>query len=142
VDAAGPAAGLSVDDRLRAVGLRATRPRRLVYEALRDLGGHRTADELDERVVAAGGHLSRSSVYNALDALRTAGVVAAAATGPGAARYELAGLHHHFVCRVCGAILDVPCAAVHPGTCVTATVPGAVVDEVDITLRGTCPRCS
>lgn len=142
MDAAGPAPELSVDDRLRAVGLRATRPRRLVYEALRDLGHHRTADELDARVTATGAHLSRASVYNALDALRAAGVVAVATTGPGAARYELAGAHHHFVCRVCAAILDVPCEAVHPGRCAAADVPGAVVDEVQIILRGTCARCA
>lgn len=123
------------------MGLRATRPRRLVYEALRDLGHHRTADELDARVTATGRHLSRATVYNALDALRAAGVVAVASSGPGAARYELAGTHHHFVCRVCAAILDVACEAVHPGPCATVDVPGAVVDEVQITLRGTCPRC-
>src|SRR6202000_2359658 len=40
---------MTVADRLRAAGLRATRPRIEVAETLRQLGGHRTADEVHAR---------------------------------------------------------------------------------------------
>lgn len=123
-------------DRLRAAGLRATRPRRLVLEALERLGGHRRADEVAEAVAAAGGRLARQSVYNALDALARAGLVAATDVPGTAARYEVAGeRHHHLVCRVCGRIVDVE------GPPVDLAVPGAVVESATVVLRGVCPDC-
>jgi len=56
--------------------------------------------------------LAQSSVYRNLVALEEAGVVHRVVTGEGSARYELAddlaGHHHHLVCRACGAVEDVP----------------------------------
>src|ERR1700744_5002827 len=94
-------------DRLRAAGLRATRPRIEVAETLRQLGGHRTADEVHARLPGA---LPRTSVYNALAPLAAPGIVLRADVGPGAVVYEVAERwHHHFVCRSCGGVTDVPC---------------------------------
>jgi Fur family ferric uptake transcriptional regulator len=92
-------------------------------------------------VAAAGQRLSRMSVYNALGAMRATGLVMVADAGPGAALYEVATQwHHHFVCRSCGAVADVPCAEGYM-PCVEATVPGAEVDEAQIIFRGTCADC-
>ena len=136
MDAASPAR-----EALRGAGLRVTRPRAQVYDALARLGGHRTADDVAEAVAAAGQSLSRMSVYNALGAMRAAGLVMAADTGPGAALYEVATQwHHHFVCRSCGAVADVPCAEGYK-PCLEATVPGAEIDEAQVIFRGTCADC-
>jgi Fe2+ or Zn2+ uptake regulation protein len=126
------------------VGLRVTQPRLRVYEALARLGGHRTADEVADAVASAGRHLSRTSVYNALDALRSANLVMVADAGPGATLHEVAGdWHHHFVCRTCGDVVDVPCRADGgEGPCLHLEVPGAVVEEAQVILRGTCARCT
>ena len=120
-----------------------TQPRLRVYEALARLGGHRTADEVADAVASAGHHLSRASVYNALDALRDARLTMVADTGPGPTRHELArAWHHHFVCRTCGDVIDVPCRADgREGPCLHLEVPGAVVDQAQVVLRGTCARC-
>jgi Fur family ferric uptake transcriptional regulator len=94
-----------------------------------------------DAVAAAGHHISRMSVYNALDALRSAGLVMVAETGRGPTLHEVAAdWHHHFVCRVCGTVTDVPCA-VGESPCIDATVPGAQVDEAQVILRGTCAAC-
>jgi len=136
VDAASPAR-----EALRAAGLRVTRPRVQVYDTLARLGGHRTADDVAEAVAGAGQRLSRMSVYNALGAMRAAGLVMAADAGPGAALYEVAThWHHHFVCRSCGAVADVPCAEGHK-PCLEATVPGADIDEAQVIFRGICADC-
>jgi Fe2+ or Zn2+ uptake regulation protein len=111
------------------------------YHALARLGGHRTADEVADAVAAGGHHVSRMSVYNALDALRSAGLVMVAETGRGPTLHEVAADgHHHFVCRVCGAVIDVPCTS-GDVPCTDVTVPGAEVDEALVILRGTCPDC-
>lgn len=130
-----------LDDRLRAAGLRATAARRSVLAAVAELGGHRTADEVLAAIQASGRPIARASVFNALRDLVTAGMVLPVEV-PGAARYELARAgHHHFVCRTCGTILDVPCA-VGDDLCVTPDLPGARVDEATVVFRGTCPACA
>jgi Fe2+ or Zn2+ uptake regulation protein len=135
VDAAGTAGAL------RAAGFRVTRPRLLVHEALAALGGHRTADEVADALADAGHRLPRMSVYNALDALRSAHLVMVADAGPGPVLHEVAGeWHHHFVCKVCGDVTDIPCR-VGESPCIDAGFPGAEVDEAQVIFRGTCPSC-
>ncbi len=131
----------SIDERIRDTGLRVTRQRVLVYDALAALGGHRTADELVSALDAAGTALPRATVYNVLDDLSTVGLVMQADRGPGAAVYEAAnGWHHHFVCRVCGAVEDVPCV-IGSKPCIDTDVPGAAIDEAQIIFRGVCASC-
>jgi Fur family transcriptional regulator, stress-responsive regulator len=135
-----------LDDRaagaLRAAGLRMTRPRLAVHRALARLGGHRTADEVVSALNRGGGHLARTSVYNALDALRAAGLVMQASTGAGRALYEVATTwHHHFVCRACGQVTDVPCA-VAAKPCLDPQLPGAEIEEAAVVYRGVCARCA
>ena len=130
---------MTTDERLRGAGVRATRPRRLVLEALEALGGHRSADDVLAAVRAAGGALSRQTVYSSLDRLVVAGLAAEAEVGAGSARFEAvvaAGPHQHFVCRVCGAVLDVEGAA--PAL---VPPPGAVVESSSVLLRGVCADC-
>lgn len=126
---------------LRTAGLRVTRPRLAVYRALARLGGHRTAEEATAALVEAGEGLPRTSVYNALEALRAAGLVMQAGTGAGPALYEVATRwHHHFVCRRCGGVTDVPCA-VGAKPCLDPELDGLDVDEAEVVYRGLCGRC-
>ena len=143
MDAPGAAALTGPEaERLRGAGRRVTRPRVAVYRALRDLGGHRSADEVADHLRAGGERLSRTSVYNALDALVGAGLVMAADAGPGRALYEADdGWHHHFVCRGCGAVLDVACLQDRK-PCLHAELPGVVIDEAQVIFRGLCEACA
>jgi Fur family ferric uptake transcriptional regulator len=128
--------------RLRAAGLRVTRQRVAVLDALDSLGGHRTADEVAASLSGDGRPLPRASLYHALGTMAEAGVLLVADAGPGTARYEPAGTwHHHLVCRACAAIVDVPCA-VGSKPCLDAAVPGAVIDEAQVIFRGLCPACA
>jgi Fe2+ or Zn2+ uptake regulation protein len=126
--------------RLRASGYRVTRQRLAVFEALAELGGHRGVDEIVERLRQRGEPLPSTSVYNAVEALEGADLVSVAHRGPPRALYEVADHDHgHFICRVCGAILDVELPrrrAERP------PLPGVVVDAVDITYRGLCAACA
>jgi Fe2+ or Zn2+ uptake regulation protein len=112
-----------------------------VLAALIELGGHRTADEVLAAVQASGRPIARASAFNALRDLVAAGM-ALLVEVPGAARYEVArAWHHHFVCRSCGEISDVPCAE-GDEPCLTPDLPGARVDEAMVVFRGLCPACA
>ena len=128
--------------RLRAAGLRVTRQRLVVLDALANLGGHPTADEIGAALRERGIPLPRASLYHALGSVEAAGLLLVADAGPGAARYEIASTwHHHLVCRSCGAVIDVPCVTGRR-PCLDATLPGAVVDEAQVIFRGLCPACA
>src|SRR3954468_15367854 len=97
--------------RLRAVGLRVTRPRLAVLDVL---AGHPHA-HADTVVTAARGRhpsLSPQAVYGVLKALVDRGLVRRIEPAGAPALFELrvGDNHHHLVCRSCGVVVDVDCA--------------------------------
>ena len=123
-------------DTIRQAGLRATQPRLDVLSWLDAHRGHHAADE-----VAAGTGLARASTYKVLDDLTEAGLVLVADTGPGRTLYEVGAVfHHHFVCRACERVVDVPCQ-VEARPCLDADLPGAEIDTAQVIYRGVCADC-
>ncbi|GII57691.1 ferric uptake regulation protein FurA [Planotetraspora thailandica] len=126
---------------LQEAGLRATRPRLAVIEALRAMHGHHTADEVHAHLIRNDVALPRTSVYNSLTALADAGLVLRADVGRGATVYESrTAWHHHFVCRRCGQVSDVSCLA-DAKPCLSPVDDVGQVDEAQVVFRGTCRRC-
>jgi Fe2+ or Zn2+ uptake regulation protein len=128
---------------LRDVGLRVTRPRLAVLEAV-----HARPHAETETIIAAArarlGDVSHQAVYDVLRALTAAGLVRRIQPSGSVARYEarVADNHHHAVCRSCGAIADVDCAVGHV-PCLTASDDrGFVIDEAEVVYWGTCPDCA
>lgn len=132
---------MTASDHLRSIGLRATRPRIAVLEALGEVGGHHSAEELAAALAEKRVRFARASIYNVLDDLVTSGLVMLADVGPGRALYEVADdWHHHLVCRRCRSVTDVACAT-GSRPCLEATVPGAAIDEAQVIFRGLCADC-
>jgi Fur family transcriptional regulator, stress-responsive regulator len=124
-------------ERLRHAGLRATRPRVTVLRWLDANPGHHPADRVVERTA-----LSRATVYHVLGQLSGVDLVLTAEPTAGPVLYETAAdRHHHFVCRSCGRIIDVACLTGET-PCLHVDVPGALVEQADVTLRGVCPDCT
>jgi Fe2+ or Zn2+ uptake regulation protein len=127
---------------LRGAALRITRPRLAVLEAVHQ---HPHADtETIARVVRDDlGGVSTQAIYDVLKALTDAGLVRRIQPAGATARYEarIDDNHHHVVCRRCGAIADVDCAAGHT-PCLTASDDhGFVIDEAEVVYWGICPKC-
>jgi Fur family ferric uptake transcriptional regulator len=130
-------------DLLRGAGLRVTRPRVAVLEAL---AGHQHADTETLAVATrkALGSVSTQAVYDVLRALTDAGLARRIEPAGSPARFELrvGDNHHHVVCRSCGAIADVDCAVGERPCLDAADTHGFVIDEAEVTYWGTCPACT
>ena len=128
---------------LRMIGLRVTRPRVAVLEAVH---AHPHADTETIFGAVRGGlpEVSRQTVYDVLNALAAVGLVRRIQPSGSVARYEsrVGDNHHHVVCRSCGVIADVDCA-VGEAPCLTASDDnGFVLDEAEVIYWGVCPDCS
>jgi Fur family transcriptional regulator, stress-responsive regulator len=132
-----------LEEQLRAASLRVTRPRVAVLAALRD-HPHVDTDRVISLVRAELPMVSHQAVYDVLRALTDAGLVRRIQPAGATARYErrVGDNHHHVVCRSCGAIADVDCAAGH-APCLTASDDhGFVIDEAEVVYWGWCPECA
>ena len=131
------------EQRLRAAGLRVTRPRTAVLNALRERP-HADTDALIGAVRGEELRVSHQAVYDVLRVLTHAGLVRRIQPTGSVARYELrvGDNHHHVVCRRCGAIADVDCA-VGDTPCLTASDDqGFEIDEAEGVYWGLCSSCS
>ncbi len=91
--------------------LRKTPERFAILDRVMDLNRHFVADDLFARMEEEGYHVSRTTVYNTLELLVSAGLLRRHNFGSTRAQYELtSGLgsnHHHLVCTKCGKIKEV-----------------------------------
>ncbi|MEM6333695.1 MAG: transcriptional repressor [Planctomycetota bacterium] len=96
--------------RFAAVGLRCTRQRRAVYDALAASRAHPTADELHRALAhQPGDRVALATVYNALEALCHAGLVQKLPGDHGSTRYDVPrNQHAHIKDQHTGHIADVP----------------------------------
>lgn len=128
---------------LREAALRVTRPRIAVLSAVH-VHPHADTGTILRAVRQELPGVSHQTVYDALAALTSAGLVRRIQPPGSVARYEarVGDNHHHMVCRSCGVIVDVDCA-VGEAPCLTASDDhGFSVDEAEVTYWGRCPDCS
>ena len=129
-------------DLLRQRGIYVTAQRLAVLRAV-SAHPHVTADAVSEAVRSEIGAISLQSVYDALGVLVAEGLVRRIQPAGSPARYEarVGDNHHHLICRTCGRVVDVDCAA---GTapCLTVTDDkGYQIDEAEVIHWGRCPKC-
>ena len=132
-----------LQDLLRGVSLRVTRPRVAVLTAVYT-HPHADTDSILGAVRTELPEVSHQAVYDSLHTLTAAGLVRRIQPLGSVARYEsrVGDNHHHAVCRSCGAIADVDCAVGH-APCLTASEDhGFVIDEAEVIYWGLCAECS
>ena len=95
-------------ERARERGLRMTRQRLLILQALCELGGHASAENIYEQASLHRGDLDLSTVYRNLERLRDLRILSQTDLGRGCAEYEVVTdqPHHHLVCQGCGQVID------------------------------------
>ncbi len=118
-------------------GLRMTRQRQEVYRTLMQQRNHPTANDVFMRVKDRLPNISLATVYNCLEALVQHGIIRQVNFERESSRYcPNLSEHGHFHDEVTGVIHDVD---FKPGASLADVLnlpPGAVIDDVEITLRG------
>lgn len=129
-------------ERIRGAGLKLTPQRLAVLDYLQRASGHPTAEQIGAEVNRRLPRAARATVYNALRALRDAGLVSEVRLGGATARYDVnRAPHHHFICRRCGRMEDVSAEAAGPINA-PEVGEGYAVEGCELVLRGLCPACS
>ncbi|MEZ5118135.1 MAG: Fur family transcriptional regulator [Candidatus Nanopelagicales bacterium] len=125
------------------IGVRSTRPRRLVAEALESFDDFRSAQEIHDALAARGESVGRATVYRTLRAMAlTPNVdVMVRPDGETVYRHCTPNHHHHLVCRGCGVTIEIVGPVVEQWSNQTAAEHG--FDEVSHTLEvfGRCAAC-
>src|SRR5919106_1643869 len=94
----------------KAAGVRSTRQRGAIVDALRRSSGFKTPQGLHMDLIGTGTRVGLATVYRNLQSLVDAGEVDVLHTGEGEAMYRLCGAvdhHHHLVCRRCGLSVEI-----------------------------------
>lgn len=89
------------------IGVRFTKPRKLVFEALEYLSKPVSANEINDYLK---NRVDLTSVYRTLNLLVKSEMVNVILFGEGKKRYELKkehGHHHHLVCENCGKVENI-----------------------------------
>jgi Fur family peroxide stress response transcriptional regulator len=133
-------------DDLKRAGFKLTPQRMAIVRLFADDLTHPTAQELFERVKKALPGVSFATVYNTLDALANAGLSGVVRLG-NAARFDPnTEAHHHAVCDVCEAVIDIPAQTLAPRASaqqeVEKVAKGFCVRSVERVYRGVCSKCS
>ena len=126
---------------LKAKGLRVTPQRFAVYANLLSRSDHPTADDILSDLNQNAPTSSQATVYSSLQALRDVDLIREVLLEEGVCRYDAnVDPHHHFRCRSCGTIKDIPWQQI-AGVDLTSLNPDWQVDGYEVTVNGVCDRC-
>ena len=131
-----------LESALRDAGLKATRGRVAVLEALTDQP-HANAETVFRTVLPTLPGTSIQNVHNVLGDLTAAGLLRRIEPAGSAALYErrIGDNHHHVVCTGCGAVADVDCVVGHAPCLHPSDAGGFAIDTAEVTFWGLCPSC-
>ena len=132
----------SAEQLLRQNGIQVTAQRLAVLNAV-SARPHAAADDLVDAVRSGIGAVSRQAVFDALGVLSEKGLIRRIQPARSAARYEdrVDDNHHHLVCRDCGRMVDVDCAAGYRPCLEVEDDFGFAIDEAEVIYWGHCPAC-
>jgi len=131
----------TLNRKLASAGLRSTRQREVVYDAILDRRDHPTADEIFARVKQELSTISLATVYNCLDTLVQCGLVRQVHLERESTRYcPNLSEHAHFHDDASGAIYDVPLDDEAAAKLRALLPEGLEATSIDITFRGRSPR--
>ncbi len=132
----------AIVNRLKSKGLRVTPQRFAVYGNLCSRRDHPTVEQILKDLNQDFPISSQATVYTSLQTLRKVGLVKEVLLEEGVSRYDAnVEPHHHFHCRQCGRIKDVPWDTFDSFN-LERLHPTYLAESYEVTIRGLCDRCS
>ena len=123
---------------------RGTRQALALAAALESLPGFCSAQEIHAELRRKGEHVGLATVYRHLQVLSEDGRVDTIREASGETLYRQCrseAHHHHLICRVCGASVEVEGRAVEQWAAKVAAEAGFTAVDHTVELFGLCPRC-
>lgn len=126
---------LDASDRLRRAGVRPTRPRLAIMQAIQTGPSRHLAPETFHRELSDNGlHFSLATVYNTLNHFAEVGVLRRVGCGDRSYFCTNTGEHHHFYDPTTGRIADIP--GPQPKVIgLPEPPPGMMIDGVEVIVR-------
>ena len=129
-------------EKLQARGFRMTSQRHAILHILKVSGGHLSPSQIFDLAHASVPSMTETTVYRTLEFLADNDIVHPTHNDGGHLTYELAGHdHHHIVCRICGAQVDLEPASLHDAISQLELQTGYQIDAGHLTFFGVCPDC-
>lgn len=128
---------------VRMAGLRPTRQRVAVIEALGGKVRPITAQSLHREVGRRAGGPGLATVYRTLRSMAESGLVETFEAGEGEVGYKLCDTvhHHHLICDRCGQMVSIPSCEVEDWARVVARRRGFAVTGHRADIYGLCENC-
>ncbi len=131
-------------DLLRSEGSRVTIGRRAIVTALLTADDHHlTAEDVAKVVQDQHPDVHVSTIYRTLETLERLRVIDRVSLGSGGAVYHPTDhTHHHLICEVCGAVIELGHEALAPLKADLEHRHGFTVSANPISLNGRCRDCT
>jgi len=139
-----PAAKERLASFISSQGLKATRPREIILEALFSVPGHLSIDELVDRAHSRDPSIGAATVYRTMKILTEAGLASVRHFEGKETRYEAAlhrHHHDHLICDSCGNIIEFENERIEELQDRVARDHGFVVTHHKLELYGLCKSC-
>ena len=124
---------------LKKNSLKVTPQRLEIMNFLDHNKSHPTVDEIYSKLKSKYPSLSKTTVYNSLEALKQNNIIQAVTISGTESRYDMReDIHHHFLCRRCGKILDIDlqCPNIEK-----IKNQGYKIEEMHGYFKGICKNC-
>jgi len=124
---------------LQAKGLKPTFQRLRILEYLQEHNSHPTVEMIYEHLVQEIPTISRTTIYNTLNALVEKGIIRAITITGTETRYDYERFpHHHFLCRRCGKVTDIGIECPYMRK---KQISGHRIEELHGYFKGVCKEC-
>ena len=119
--------------------LKITPQRLAIMKYLDENRTHPTADRIYIDLKEKNPALSKTTVYNSVETLKEHGIIQSLTISGSELRYDFENkMHHHFLCKKCGTIIDIDIKCPNIGKIIES---GHNVEEVHGYFKGICKKC-
>ena len=124
---------------LKEKNLKITPQRLMVLKYLGEHCTHPTTEEIYANLKSNNPSLSKTTVYNTLEVLEQNSIIQSLTISGSELRYDIKeGMHHHFLCKKCGVIIDIDVECPNLNKMLEC---GHKVEEVHGYFKGICKNC-